>query len=314
MTHVVAIYGAGQLGSNAAAQLREREEYEVRGPFGREEAAAALDDGTDLVIIATTSRFRDVAQDIERAVRAGSNVLVSAEECANPWLVDASWADRIDQLARSEGVTVLGAGLNPGLIFDALVLTVLGAVPVGAQITVTRVVDIGHFGPAVLKRLGTGVAESAFRHSVSTGDILGHAGFPQSMSIVARAMGIAIDRITEEIDPIITAEDVRLPSGESMPAGVSVGVVQTYRAWVDGAEWFTAVFRGHVRPALVGWQPEDTIEFLRDGQLERLISIAPGLPSQSGSQSMIVNSVARVIRAQPGWLTVADLPPAVASR
>jgi hypothetical protein len=99
-----------------------------------------------------------------------------------------------------------------------------------------------------------------------------------------------------------------------MPAGMSVGVVQTYRAWVDGAEWFTAVFRGHVRPELIGWQPEDTIEFLRDGQLECLITIAPGLPSQSGSQSMIVNSVARVIRAQPGWLTVADLPPAVASR
>jgi hypothetical protein len=89
--------------------------------------------------------------------------------------------------------------------------------------------------------------------------------------------------------------------------------VQTYRAIVDGADWFTAVFRGHVRPDLVGWQPQDTIEFRRDGKFERRITIEPGFPSQSGSQEMIVNSVARVIGAHPGWLTVADLPPAIPS-
>jgi 4-hydroxy-tetrahydrodipicolinate reductase len=263
-----------------------------------------------LVIIATTSRFRDVADDIQRAVKAGSNVLVSAEECANPWLVDPLLADRINTLAEDQDVTVLGSGLNPGLIFDALVLTLLGATPGGVQVEVTRIVDIGHFGSAVLRRLGIGFDESAFRHRVDRGEVLGHAGFPQSISIVAQALHVAIDGITEEIDPIFSDDIVVLPNGEALPAGTSVGIVQTYRASIDDHVWFTAVFRGHVRPDLIGWEPQDTIEFMRDGRCERSITITPGLPSQSGSQAMIANSVDRVLSARPGWLTVADLPPA----
>ena len=306
----VAIFGAGQLGTNVAAIVRERGHYEVLGPFGREDASSALESGAHLVIIATTSRFRDVASDIVRAIEAGSNVLVSAEECANPWLVDPELADVIDQRARQMGVTVLGAGLNPGLIFDALVLTLLGAMPSGCAIEVQRVVDIGKFGPAVLARLGVGVGESEFRHGVANGDILGHAGFPQSMSIVARGLGLTIENITEQIDPIITDSAVTLASGQVIDAGRSVGVRQTYRAVVDGNVWFTAVFDGHVQPSLLGWTPSDTIVIRRDGVVERTVVIEPGLPSQSGSQSMIANSVDRVIEAAPGWLTVADLPPA----
>lgn len=306
----VAIYGAGQLGTNVAGILRERGQYEVLGPFGRDAANSALESGAQLVVIATTSRFRDVASDIVRAIEAGSNVLVSAEECANPWLVDPELADAIDQRARHMGVTVLGAGLNPGLIFDALVLTLLGAIPNGCDIEVSRVVDIGKFGPAVLARLGVGVGESDFRRGVADGDILGHAGFPQSMSIVARGLGLTIDTITEQIDPIITDNAVTLASGQVINAGHSVGVRQTYRAFVHGHAWFTAVFDGHVQPNLLGWSPSDTIVIRRDGIVERTVVIEPGLPSQSGSQSMIANSVDRVIEAAPGWLTVADLPPA----
>ena len=308
---VVTIYGVGQLGSNVATLLRDRGDHEVQGPFARQEDRAALDSGADLVIIATTSRFRDVSDYIERAVRAGSNVLVSAEECANPWMVDANTADRIDALARENDVTVMGAGLNPGLIFDALVLTLLGAIPDGASVVVSRVVDIGHFGPAVLARLGVGVDEHTFQERVTRGEILGHAGFPQSMSIVARGLSIQIDRISEEIDPVVSSESVLLPSGSHLPANSSVGVIQTYRAKVAGVDWFTAVFRGHVRPDLVGWSPQDKIEFWRDGRLEHEVVISPGIPSQSGSQSMIANSVDRVISASSGWLTVADIPPAV---
>lgn len=306
----VAIFGAGQLGTSVARILRERGGHEVLGPFGREARDAALASGATLVIIATTSRFRDVASDIVRAIETGSNVLVSAEECANPWLVDPELADAIDQRAREVGVTVLGAGLNPGLIFDALVLTLLGAIPNGCEIEVARVVDIGKFGPAVLTRLGVGVNEADFRRGVADGDILGHAGFPQSMSIVARGLGITIDNITEQIDPIIADTDVTLVSGQVIRSGQSVGVRQTYRAFVDENVWFTAVFDGHVQPNLLGWTPSDTIVMRRDGVVERTVTIAPGLPSQSGSQAMIANSVDRVMNGAPGWLTVADLPPA----
>src|SRR5205823_15017215 len=56
----VAILGAGQLGSGVAAILRERATHHVLGPFGRAAREQALGSSADVVLIATTTRFRDV--------------------------------------------------------------------------------------------------------------------------------------------------------------------------------------------------------------------------------------------------------------
>ena len=91
-------------------------------------------------------------------------MLVSAEEAAFPFMVDAALARRIDASGRrARGVSVAGVGVNPGLIFDALVLTLLGAAPRGCDIDVRRVVDISGFGSTVLRRLGVGATAEAVR-------------------------------------------------------------------------------------------------------------------------------------------------------
>ena len=183
----VAIYGTGQLGGAVADILAACSRYRVVGPFGRSDRAAALGGGADVVVIATTTLLRDVVDDVEAAVRAGSNVLVSAEEAAFPFMVDEVTATRSDALAVEQGVSVAGVGVNPGLIFDALVLTLLGTVPPGCDLDVRRVVDISGFGSTVLRRIGIGFSADEFAAAVSAERILGHAGFPQSMAIVAGA-------------------------------------------------------------------------------------------------------------------------------
>jgi len=80
----IAIYGAGQLGTTVAQILAEVPQHTVLGVFGRNDRQTALTSGADVVIIATTTKFKDVASDIELAVQSGSHVLVSSEECAYP--------------------------------------------------------------------------------------------------------------------------------------------------------------------------------------------------------------------------------------
>src|SRR5204863_1666379 len=191
----VAFYGAGQASTNAAAILRRRDGIEVLGPFGREQRDDALRAGADVVIIATTSFLAAVADDIRDAVEAGSNVITTAEEAAYPWANDAAAADRLDALARSRGVTVLGAGLNPGFAFDALVLTACGVVPEVDSLVVERVVDLSGFGAAVLRRIGVGHSHESFEEGRRSGTVTGHVGFPQSMRVVAARLGVEIERI-----------------------------------------------------------------------------------------------------------------------
>jgi 2,4-diaminopentanoate dehydrogenase len=306
----VSVYGAGQLGTAVAGLIRQRGDVSVAGPHGRAHRHIALRGGADLVVIATTTLLADVLQDVEEAVNAGSNVIVSAEEAAFPFIVDEQAARRIDALARLRGVTVLGAGVNPGLIFDALVLTLLGPTEVGAEIAVRRVVDISGFGPAVLRRIGVGLAPDEFSAAVDSGRILGHAGFPQSMHIVASALGLSIDRIERRLVPLALGIEVTTPAGVSVPPGHSTGVDQHYVAVVKGRDWFAAHFTGHIAPAAAGLVVCDEIDFLVGGQIVQSVRLSPGIGAQAGSRAMLANSVHRVLMAAPGWLTVADLPPA----
>jgi hypothetical protein len=61
----VAFYGRGQVATNTAAILDQREGVEVIGAFGRDERDAALRSGADVVVIATTS-FCQGSQPISR--------------------------------------------------------------------------------------------------------------------------------------------------------------------------------------------------------------------------------------------------------
>jgi 4-hydroxy-tetrahydrodipicolinate reductase len=303
----VALYGAGQVAHNIATILARRSDIDVVGPAGRPRRVETLTAGADVVVIATTSFLADVAPDIRLAVEAGSNVITSAEEAAFPWAVNPAIADELDQLARAHGVTVLGGGLNPGFAFDALVLTALGPAAEVSSIRVERVVECSGFGTTVLKRIGFGYTASEFEAGTKSGAITGHIGFPQSMNVVAGALGLTIDRIDREITPIIgdrTYEVQHL----TVEAGVTAGFEQHYVAVVKGRHWFEALFTAHLDPASIGKQPRDEIWI--DGTPDLHFVVTPGLNPQSASSALIANSIRRVVDAKPGWTTVAALPPA----
>jgi hypothetical protein len=305
----VAFYGAGQVSRNTSEVLRRRLDVEVLGPHDRSRRDEALRSGADVVVIATTSFLSDVAEDIGDAVEAGSNVITTAEEAAYPWANDAAVADRLDALARSRGVTVLGAGLNPGFAFDALVLTASGAVAEVESLLVERVVDVSGFGETVLRRIGVGHTPQSFEEGRRAGTVTGHIGFPQSMQVVAGALGVAIERIDRELEPIVADRDLSA-SSLVVRAGETSGFRQQYSAYSDGRLWFEARFTAHVDPPGIGEEPRDSISIRGHcGGID--LAIAPGMNPQSGSAAVVANSVRRVVAAPPGWTTVAALPPAV---
>jgi 4-hydroxy-tetrahydrodipicolinate reductase len=303
----VALYGAGQLGTGVARILERRGAFEVLGPYGRDRRDEALRSGADVVVIATTSFLREVATDIRLAVESGSNVIVSAEEAAYPWGVDGPLADELDTLARARGVTIIGGGINPGFAFDALVITATAPSAEVTSIRVQRIVDLSGFGTTVLRRIGVGHTPEEFAAGTRSGAITGHIGFPQSMRVVASALGVELERVDREIAPIFARREER---GRNIvvPAGSSAGFEQRYTGIVDGAPWFQALFTGYLDPASIGKPPRDEIWI--EGEPPLHYEVVPGFNAQSGSSALVANSVERVSAASPGWLTVADLPPA----
>lgn len=303
----VAIFANGQLANNVAKILAQRDGVDVIGPTPRAERATALKSGADVVVLATTSFLAEVADDIREAVQHGSNVIVSAEEAAYPWAVNPTIGDEIDALARQHGVTVLGAGLNPGFAFDALVVACTGPTAQVHGIKVERIVDLSGFGETVLRRIGVGYAEGDFIAGVAAGEITGHIGFPQSMRVAAAALGKQIERIEPFVSPIIATRPHQA-THLSVEPGVTAGFEQRYVAIVNGEPWFESLFTGHLDPGSIDKPTRDEIWIRGEPDLHYLVQ--PGFNAQSGSSSVIANSLERVIDARPGWVTVAELPPA----
>lgn len=303
----VALYGAGQVGTNVARILDGRAWADVRGPYSRRERAAALSGGADAVVIATTSFLREVGPDIRTAVEHGSNVLTTAEEAAYPWSVDPRLAEDLDTVARARGVTILGAGYNPGFAFDAHVLTAAGVVERVDSLRVERVVDLSGFSKTILRRLGLGFTPDEFAEGVATGSITGHIGFPQSMRIVARQMGLELEAIDRTISPHIAKADILGPT-MTVHAGLSAGFQQDYVGVVDGRRWFEASFTGHLTLSAIDREPRD--EIFIDSPVPLRFATVPGVNPQMGTPALVANSLKRLVAAPPGWTTVGELPPA----
>ena len=269
--------------------------------------STALRVAADIMVIATTSFLREVAEDIKSAIEHDLNVVCTAEEMAFPWLADKLIADEIDQMARHHKVTVLGCGVNPGFLSDALVLTAASAAWNVEHIAFKRCVNLSRFSATILRRLGIGFSKQDFEAGTQAGTIFGHIGFPQSMHLVGNALQVKIEKIVKRFEPLIAGREYELENSV-VSKGTTAGFRQYVTAVVDGKPWFDAEFFGHVDPDSVGAILEDSIDI--DGYAPVHLALNPALRAQPTVAALVANSLRRVAEGPPGLVTVADLRPA----
>lgn len=323
----VILAGVGRVGRDVTRLLSARPDYRVVAAYSRNpklagqdlgalagtrasgvtvtlDREAALRQPADVLVVATTSFLKDVAGDLQLGIERGLNVITTAEEAAFPWLIDEPLANEIDRLAKARQVSVLGVGLNPGFIFDALLLTATGIAWDVATIRVRRVVDVARFSATIQRRLGIGFSREEFEAGVHSGSISGHIGFPQSFTLTAHCLGRTLDRIDKSFEPLL-AEQVYTNERMTVVAGQTAGFIQRSSGLVAAQPWISAEFIAHIAPASANLAAEDTISI--EGYNSLNLTIRPGCNPQRGSAAMIANCIPRVVEARPGFLTVADL-------
>ena len=135
--------GLGPIGQRIVAYLAEREGIELVGAIDIDPDKAGEDAGVlsgtrhlgvevsadveailsrnaELVILTTRSQLARIKPQLEQCIEAGKSVVSTCEELAFPFETAADLAGDIDRLAREHRVAVLGTGVNPGFLMDAL--------------------------------------------------------------------------------------------------------------------------------------------------------------------------------------------------
>jgi 4-hydroxy-tetrahydrodipicolinate reductase len=326
----VLVVGAGRMGSAIVSILLEKEGLEIVGACDGRRGVAGRDLGLvcgldkemdivvesdlaravrlsrpDLAIQSTGSELTAVAPDIALLVEHGVNVISIAEEMAYPWCQSKTVAERLHELAIRHDAVVLGTGINPGFVFDLLIIALTGVCASVTSIAASRSNDLSPFGPTVLQAQGVGMAPDAFERGVRDGTVIGHVGFTQSMHMIAASLGWQIEEIEQSLNPIISTTRRKSPLAVVEP-GMVAGCLHKAVARVGGRAVITLNHPQQVCPEAEDIHTSDHIEIR--GVPDICLEGTPEIPGGQGTAAIAVNMIPRVLGAMPGLRTMADLP------
>jgi 4-hydroxy-tetrahydrodipicolinate reductase len=259
----------------------------------------------DVVCINTQSNLHEITDQVHPAIKSGADVICIAEKISFPWASDAEWADTVDALAKQHGVSVLGTGINPGFMLDALIVMWSSICLRVDSIKATRVNDLSPFGPTVMKGQGVGTTVAQFEKGVADGSIVGHIGFPESIGLIARALKWEIDSVVETREPIVTKVERSTPHVHVAPGDVA-GCRHIGRGYSKGELKIELIHPQQIHPELEGIDTGDYIEIHGDPDVN--MSNKPEIPGGKGTYASTGNYIPLMKAAPAGMLTVVDMP------
>ncbi len=326
----VLILGTGQMGSGIARLVLKKEGLVLVGAYGRRASRAGSDLGPaiglerdlgiaidsdlaqaigrarpDVAIQATCSRLEDAWPEVSLLLRHGVPVISIAEEMVFPFHRSPGIAGTMHELAQTQGVAVVGTGINPGFILDLLVVTLTGVCSAIKSITATRVNDLSPYGPSVMAAQGVGLTTAAFETGLEAGTVTGHLGFSDSLHMIATALGWDLERVEETREPIISRVRRGAPF-VSIEPGCVAGCGHKAVGYRQGQPVITLNHPQQVQPQLEGVETGDTIEIVGTPSIR--LSCNPEVPGGEATVAIAVNMIPRVLNAAPGLHSMIDLP------
>ena len=255
----------------------------------------------DAVMLATGSVLKNIFPQLEIVMEAGVNIVSTCEEMSYPFLKQPALAAKIDRLAKKNGITVLSTGVNPGFLMDAWPLFMTGVCQNVKRIRVVRIQDAAPRRLPFQKKVGAGLSPEEFDQLVQSGTIR-HVGLAESIGMIAAGLGWKLDKITEEIEPIVAQKAINNRQ-LSVKDGHVAGVRQVGKGTSEGREVIIMEFEAYVGA------PESYDAVYIDGTPPLDAVIKGGVHGDLATAAMVVNSLPRLIEAPPGLITMKDMPP-----
>jgi 4-hydroxy-tetrahydrodipicolinate reductase len=253
----------------------------------------------DVAVLCTSSSLKKVLPEFEAVLRMKVPIVSTTEELAYPGKHNAAVARRIDALAKRARVAVLGTGVNPGFVMDALPIALTGVCETVSAVHVDRIQDARIRRLPFQKKIGAGLTREEFAEKVKDGSVR-HVGLAESITMIADALGWKLDKVTDEIQPKIASERVSSDFLTVEP-GFVAGLVQDGVGHRKGKPIITL----HMEAYLGAPESYDAVRV--DGHPALSMKIAGGVHGDVATASIVVNSIPKVMQAPPGLRTMKDM-------
>ena len=318
-------YGVGPIGAAIVRLMRQKSSIEIIGAIdsdpskaGRDlgdvvggadapwgvpitgDAAVMLGESPDVVIHSTSTLLPGVMEQLMACLAAESCVVSTCEELAYPYRKYPELSAKLDAEAKTWGVALIGTGINPGFVMDKLLITLSAASQEIESARAVRIVDVSKRRLPLQKKVGAGISVEEFRAQVAGGEIK-HHGLPESVAMVSDALGLAVDEISETIEPVVARQRAKTPFLE-VAAGQVAGVHQIARGFAGAAEKIYMELQMFVGAA----EPGDTLQITGNPNLT--LTIPGGTHGDIATAAVVVNCIPAILDAPAGLCTSRDLP------
>lgn len=149
------------------------------------------------------------------------------------------------------------------------------------------------------KKIGAGLDLKAFKEKEATGT-LRHVGLKESVYLLANAIGIVLDEVSESLDPVISESDVASQAIQ-VKKGDARGVEQISHGYVNGECKISLHFK-----AAIG-EPRSFDRITIKGTPNFSTEVEGGINGDIGTCSITINCINSILKAQPGLQTMASV-------
>lgn len=323
----IIIFGTGTVGMTIARLVKQRG-WTIRGAVNRAGDKVGQDFGdlssatdlkgiivsdaattnfssfnADVAIVAVSDRLEYNAPHHKELLEAGLNVICLGTESSFPWALDSELAREYDEIARSNGVTFTGGGLWDAYRIWTL-KTLVGPCTSLRKIHHRSVTDADRFGLEVVRLAKIGEDCATFNEDISTDDPVEYSIYRVLVPQVVTSIGLTVQEISERKEPIVSDTPVFCAAlNKTIQPGLCTGTRSIVE--VTTKEGVSAIAEIDLR--LTKDDDGEWMSWTVDGDPPAQMRLQ-GLDTGHATASSVVNRIPDVIEAQPGIVTVDQMP------